>query len=47
MDNPDVIFCVDRNARNGPDEPMIGQRLGPERIHLKQGNMGPSLRTGE
>ena len=35
MDDPDVIALVDRHTDRRSEDPMIGQRLGPERIHLE------------
>ena len=35
MDDPDVILRVGRNADGLAENPVVGQRLGPERIHFK------------
>ena len=35
MDDPDVIALIDRHADRRSEDPMIGQRLGPERIDFE------------
>jgi hypothetical protein len=34
MDDPDMIACVDRDARDGADEPVVGEWLRPHRVDL-------------
>ena len=35
MDDPDVIARIHRHADGGAEDPVVRQRLGPERIHLE------------
>ena len=37
MDEPDVVACVDRDAGDRPENPVVGKRLGPERIDAEGG----------
>ena len=37
MNDPDVIVRIDGQADGLADDPMIRQRLGPERIHFEPG----------
>jgi hypothetical protein len=39
MNDPDVVLCVDRNADGHAEQPLIGQRLGPQRIDLEERNL--------
>ena len=33
--NPDVVAFVDRDADGRPDDPVVGQRIGPQRVDLE------------
>src|SRR6266536_2567415 len=33
--DPDVILCVDGHARDGSEQPVIGERFRPQRIDLE------------
>src|SRR5207302_3616039 len=35
MDDPDVVLLVDPDADRHAEQPVIGQRLGPQRIDLE------------
>ena len=35
MDDPDMVIGIHRYADRLPHEPMVRQRLGPQRVHLK------------
>src|SRR5262245_52580356 len=37
---PDVIVGVDGHAGNLPEQPVVGQRLGPERVDLELRRLG-------
>jgi hypothetical protein len=39
MRDPDMIVRVDGDAGDGAEQPVIRQRLGPERIDLEGGNL--------
>src|SRR4029077_7368943 len=38
VDNPDAVVVVDGDARHLPEDPIIGQRFGPERLDQVLGN---------
>ncbi len=42
MDDPNVVARIDRDADRRPDDPVIGKRLRPERIHLEPRRDGPA-----
>ena len=35
MDDPDVVLRIDRHADGLPENPLVGQRLRPERIDFE------------
>ena len=35
MDDPDVVLRIDREADRLAEDPVVGQRLGPQRIHFE------------
>ena len=46
MHQPDVILRVNGDTRDRSEDPVIGQRLWPERIDLKRGNRRGSALCG-
>jgi hypothetical protein len=53
MDDPDMVLGIDGYADGLTLEPMVRQRLGPQRIHLEHGRLhcgsldsGPLLQQG-
>ena len=39
MDDVDVVPGIDSDPDGGPHDPVVGQRLGPEGIHLEEGHL--------
>ena len=37
MNDPDMALGIHRHADGGAHHPVIGQRLGPHRVHFKPG----------
>jgi len=46
MHDPDVLFCIQGNAGDGAEDPVIRQRLRPEGINLKRGRSNAAARLG-
>ena len=46
MDDPDMVLRIDRDADRAPEQPVVGQRLRPHRIDLKNRHLRPGLLSG-
>ena len=45
MNDPDVILRIDRYADRLAEDPMIGQRLRPQRVHFESRRLSPAAST--
>ena len=46
MNNPDVLLVVDPHADGRTEEPVIRQRLRPQRVHLEEGRLATLRLSG-
>jgi len=47
MDDPDMIACVDGDARDGADKPVVGERFRPHRVDLIGRHLADRLRGAQ